>query len=300
MDNNDIANKTIRNLLPANSNAKILDPNNLDIELRDLVQDVKEKRDDVKNYMIVDARNADPKAYQDSIMSGYQDVLNLANTNIIAPQEDNLGVGPMALFTIDPEDKSKLGVDANKSARVYGDPYFQGFEGESYFITGDRGHAYNLISDKNLTVNGRFDRGGAVTYLTEMGFKIGNDEVSYGVNGVPMLNGKPMTAGESDKLPRADVSWDGANLNVNTREYSMMVHTMGGAYLDFQVSTKEKGVFADGVMPTGLVGITADGNNQTRPSSGGYNETGVIQGNYQDYEVANIFADSPKKPHTEA
>ncbi len=305
MSDNKITDKMVNDLLPKNTNAKIYDQDHLDADLKKLVADLKEKNgNSIENFLIVDARDVAPGALKNKVPN-YREYLDLPNVNIIKPKDSQAGFAPLGIAYVTSEDStttptiSDKPIDANKSGRMWGDPHFVGFEGEHYDISGDTGHMYNLIEDSGIAVNGKFSHGGrAVTVMTEIGFKVGSDEIGYQVNGAPTINGKPMTKGQSEDLMNGKVSWDGEHLRVETSEYSMMVQTRDHRYLNFDVSTKDKGVFSDGIMPSGLLGQTADGDGKTRPSKGGHNGAGVIEGTYKDYEVKDLFS-TPKSSEEE-
>ena len=100
-----------------------------------------------------------------------------------------------------------------------------------------------------------------------------------------------MKEGEEVKLSDGStVKWDGYNLEINTKEYNINIQDRKG-YLDTSFKVNDNGVFSDGVMPGGLLGQTADGNDDRRETTG-LEGKGVIKGTPKDYEVPGLFSNN--------
>ena len=190
----------------------------------------------------------------------------------------------------------EIGVDAGETGSIVGDPHFTGFDGERYDIQGEDGKIYNLLSDKGIQVNGKFSKvNGNTTVVSEMGIKIGSDKIEFkaGKGKGPKINGKEMKKGEMVKLSDGSTAkWDGTNLNISTQEYNINIKD-NGSFLDTNFKITDKGVASDCVMPHGLLGQTADGNDDTRKTTGTEGK-GVIEGSVKDYEVKDLFSDDFK------
>ena len=263
----------------------------VDEDLRFLVQDVKEK---YGNVAIVDARFT-PTFGANNIINGPGGNISISGVN--ASLIPSSGGVPSAIYVLeaeppDPKEASRPVIDGNRSAMIYGDPLFVGFEGngENFFINGQIGKSYDLLSDKGLQVNGTFVRsGGTVTYLGDVGVDIRRNKIQYFVNGdPPTINGRNLNPGETIKMTNDSVSWDGYTMIVTTKEYVFKIskHRL-------EVTTTAGGVFKDGVMPHGLLGQTADEDTNVRRAND-YQGSGAIDGNYADYEVSSIFSTNDK------
>lgn len=199
-----------------------------------------------------------------------------------------------------PEPASCNQVVATKDgARIWGDPHFVGADGGKYDIHGEPGKIYNILSDQGIQVNAKFDNKGAkdgATYLYETGFTLNGNQVYFDKSGQLEINGQEV--GDGSYLGGAVVK-EGNKLTVTTPEYEIGVDAKGNR-LDMELSSKN--VNADGVMPHGLWGQTADGDGIARNGDKGKSAQGggaieglngmTEKGNktaYKHYETNGLF-----------
>ncbi|WP_303674398.1 hypothetical protein [Vampirovibrio chlorellavorus] len=188
----------------------------------------------------------------------------------------------------------------------WGDPHFVGFGGEQYDVMGKPGETYNIVSDKNFQYNARFEAWGKPdangvqpTIIGGAGLTVGNSQVALDRSGKPpTVNGQAMEPNKQYALDgQGQASWNGTVLTVQSAEYTTTLQVKQhptGNYIDSDVKLGQ-GVnpLADGVVPHGLLGQTADGVAGQRK---GVNNTGdlkqggtVIDGVVTDYVVRDLF-----------
>ncbi len=186
---------------------------------------------------------------------------------------------------------------------VWGDPHFVGAHGEKYDVQGQAGHYYNLLSDKNLQVNAKFDTyAGDMNMISEMGFTAGMDQVVIAKDGQLSVNGESFK--DDGSYANGLVTKKGNAITVKTAEYT--VDVTAGSYLD--ANFKGTNVNKDGVMPDGIWGTTLDGKATALTSGGMFGtEGGSMQGGgvlarldgtrteasdtttFKDYEAASLL-----------
>jgi hypothetical protein len=185
----------------------------------------------------------------------------------------------------------------------WGDPHFVGADGEKYDVQGEAGKAYNLLSDKGMQVNAMFATyAGNMNVMSRIGVTADGNQIEIGTNASLAINGETISQ-DGDYLGGM-VSRASGKVTVKTDDYT--VQTSGSAYLD--VTFSGRNVQADGVMPTGIWGVTLDGDGKPRLSGGVYGtEGGSMQGGgvlekadgsitdkgdvetYREYEVKDIM-----------
>ncbi|WP_020560095.1 hypothetical protein [Thiofilum flexile] len=180
-------------------------------------------------------------------------------------------------------------VAINNGAQVFGDPHFRGAEGDTYDVKGDDNKVYNLLSDKGVQLNSTFKG----NFMQDYGLTVGENQISFNKAGKLMINGQEQKDGTYlDGM----VEKKGKTVKVKAGEYDLTLMTKGN-YMD--VAFASKNVAADGVMPHGLWGQTADGDGKKRVGKGN-DGTGAIERldgsmaqkgdkTYQLYEVKDIF-----------
>lgn len=152
--------------------------------------------------------------------------------------------------------------------RIWGDPHFEDPDGGKFDVQGQAGKTYNLLSDKNFQMNGRFDKwgGGGATVVGEVGISAGGDKVTVQADGDVMVNGRQLKDGEKVALANGgSVEKNGDKATVKIGEYEVKFDaekSPNGDYLNMDVITKNAN--ADGVKPHGLLGQTFDGDGKAR------------------------------------
>jgi len=136
-------------------------------------------------------------------------------------------------------------------AKIWGDPHFVGADGGKYDIHGEAGKTYNILSDKGIQMNAKFDNKESTdgaTYIYETGFTLDGNQVYYDKDGNLKINGE--SVGDGSHLGGAVVK-EGNKLTVNSAEYKIELEAKGNS-MDLKLSGDN--VNADGVMPHGLWG----------------------------------------------
>ncbi|MCE3235732.1 MAG: hypothetical protein K0Q50_1912 [Vampirovibrio sp.] len=190
-------------------------------------------------------------------------------------------------------------VAANSHARMWGDPHIDDADGGKYEFQ-ETGF-YNILEDKGLTINGSLNKSkdGKSTYLTEAGLMVEGNKLHIGVDGSMTYgpNGDTLNLkdGESQKLGQnSNVTRQGNIIRLNTPEYNVEFLTNqndnGNQHLDVDIYSKENGVNADGILPTGLLGETFDEDSIAQDK---------IRLKASAYQRENLFeteqSDTPKK-----
>lgn len=151
-------------------------------------------------------------------------------------------------------------------SRVWGDPHFVGAEGGKYDVQGEDGKIYNMLSDQGVQINGRFgaykDKG--ATVIKEVGITHGNDFVTVGLKGALNINGEEITK-DGTYLDGA-ITKKGNVINFKSDEYDIDVKT-NNSHINMDFGSGN--VVADGVLPHGLWGQTADGDGEARSGDRG-------------------------------
>ncbi|MGL4728534.1 MAG: hypothetical protein ACRCWO_07240 [Bosea sp. (in: a-proteobacteria)] len=193
--------------------------------------------------------------------------------------------------------------DVSGNGQGWGDPHFVGADGEKYDVQGEAGKTYNLLSDRGFQVNADFSTyAGNMNVMTKLGVTAKGNQIEIGTNAALTINGQ--TYEQDGAYLDGMVTRNGGKVTVKTDEYT--VAASGGSYLD--VTFSGQNVQRDGVMPTGIWGVTLDGDGKPRLSGGAYGtEGGSMQGGgvlekadgsisdkddvstYKEYEVTNLM-----------
>jgi len=183
--------------------------------------------------------------------------------------------------------------------KVWGDPRYQGADGEVYDVHGEPGKIYNLLSDSGLQVNTQYKAWGAgVTVQDKIGITYAGHQIEFAQGGKVRIDGEEVKDGS---YLNGIVTRAGNKIDIETGEYKLSVADSDGHHgLTFTAASKNAA--ADGVMPHGLWGQTADGDGQPRKGEIGAHVQGggVIEGAngitekgdkeaYKLYEVNNLF-----------
>lgn len=192
-------------------------------------------------------------------------------------------------------------VAANETGKIWGDPHFVGGDGDIFDVQGVPGKTYNLLSDKNLSYNGKFESwgGGGATVVGESAINVGSEYsgahsvISFNKSGVAKVNGQELKDGQTVQLADGGTATKKGNvLTVTTAEgYTIIQTAMAGGYINSEVKTSSRGVNADGVMPGGLLGQTFDADSIAKrgKTGAGAQGEGAIAGKVSDYET-NLYA----------
>ena len=197
------------------------------------------------------------------------------------------------------------------TGRIWGDPHFIGQDGGKYDVQGEAGKSYNLLSDKDFQMNGRFDQyknTDGLTVVGQVGIAAGSDQIEVNKTGEVLVNGQELKAG--DKVQLEDGGYVeyhayGGGVTVESGEWKTDIDFQNKgsgptAHLNIDVSTDN--AVADGVKPHGLLGQTFDADDDARNGDKGKGTQGGgaiedANGNITDrgdreaielYEVDNV------------
>ncbi len=185
--------------------------------------------------------------------------------------------------------------------RVWGDPHFVGAEGGKYDVMGEHGKIYNILSDKGIQFNAQFAEYKGqenATIMSNAGLTLGEDQVAYGIDGKLLINGEEMT--EDGSFLEGQVVKTGSTITIKSAEWDLRLENTDN-HLNYDF--KSGNAAADGVLPHGLFGQSADGDGQARNGDEGKGAQGggaieTIDGTisekgdketYKAYEVTSLF-----------
>ena len=165
-------------------------------------------------------------------------------------------------------------VATGQRSGYWGDPHVLDAESaNNHFIVTGPG-TYNLLKDKNIALSAehkKYDRW-AIEVTNQIDLALGSSNVVFNAYGTPTLNGQALEQGKLMTLSDgSSVNWNGTTLsvkNANFGEYNLDVtrQQAGGGvnYLDTWINSTDKGVFSDGILPTGILGEGFDMDNLVR------------------------------------
>lgn len=156
------------------------------------------------------------------------------------------------------------------SGRIWGDPHFIGQDGGKYDVQGEAGKTYNLLSDKDFQMNGRFDQWGdddGATVVGEVGITTGaDDQIKVSKDGSVVVNGRELQEGDTVELQDGgSVSYEDGHVAIDSGEWQTEIEFSGSgdkAHLNIDVSTEN--AVSDGVKPHGLLGQSFDADDDAR------------------------------------
>lgn len=169
---------------------------------------------------------------------------------------------------------------------VTGDPHFLGADGEKYDIKGQAGKTYNLIADKDMSVNARFDKYGdkGATVMDALGFNFGKDKLALDVkDGKTTLRYNGADIDTSKNWNHDGYSWDANKKQFNVKKtvdkesWDLTTNVKGkgkDTYLDLYIN-KDSKVDKNDTKTTGLWGDSISGKKEDVNKNGG---AGVITG----------------------
>ncbi|OED37129.1 hypothetical protein AB833_24565 [Chromatiales bacterium (ex Bugula neritina AB1)] len=152
-----------------------------------------------------------------------------------------------------------VGVD---NCRVWGDPHFVGADGGKYDVQGEAGKTYNILSDQGLQFNALFESWGSkegATVMSDAGLTVNGNQLHFDKAGTLTVNGEKL--GDGSHFGGGVVK-DGDTVKITTGEYQVELKAVDGKYLNYDF--KSDNVNADGIMPHGLWGQSADGDGEAR------------------------------------
>lgn len=195
-------------------------------------------------------------------------------------------------------------IGVNSGSTIWGDPHFVGADGEKYDIKGEAGKTYNILSDKNLQLNAAFRaKESDQTLMGSIGATIKNEQGTHNIKftekGELSINNKVLKDG-TYQLGSSSVKKQGTDLTIKTPEYEITSGLKSG---ELALNFKSSNVAADGIMPHGFWGQTADGDGKKRDGEEGSKAQGggVLQkldgsiaakgdtSTYKFYEVKDLF-----------
>ncbi len=231
--------------------------------------------------------NADTIDSDVNVTTGMTDVITLGEN------EQNLTV-----------DAGLLGPIVHADGTIWGDPHFVGADGGKFDVHGEHGKYYNILSDSGLQVNARFGNWGnnGATIMSEFGLVVDGEEIAFNRAGQLYIDGE--TTSKDGSYLDGSVVKKGNSVTVSTDEYDITMYIKSGSigtYLNFDFASDN--VAADGVLPHGIWGQTADGdgiarNGDTGASAQGGGAIEDADGNitargdkqaYKIYEVDGLF-----------
>ncbi len=165
-------------------------------------------------------------------------------------------------------------VATGQRSGYWGDPHVLDAESaNNHFIVTGPG-TYNLLKDKNIALSAEHKKydNWAIEVTNQIDLALGSSNVVFNAYGTPTLNGQALEQGKLMTLPDgSSVNWNGTILsvkNANFGEYNLDVtrQQAGGGvnYLDTWINSTDKGVFSDGILPTGILGEGFDMDNIVR------------------------------------
>jgi hypothetical protein len=174
----------------------------------------------------------------------------------------------------------------NQNSSYWGDPHVADADrpnqdlktAVNFNVYGDG--IFNLLKDKNIALSAEHKKydNWKIEVTNQVNLALGNSNVVFNAYGVPTLNGKALEQGKLMTLPDgSSVNWTGTKLivrNANYGEYNLDIQQVTAGkknpdgtnikYLNTYVNTTDKGVFSDGILPTGILGEGFDMDNLVR------------------------------------
>lgn len=189
-------------------------------------------------------------------------------------------------------------------ARIWGDPHFIGADGDKFDVQGEAGKIYNLLSDENFQLNGKFEAFGkdGATVVGNAAINADGNFINVDKKGETYVNGLKLQDGQKvDLFGGGTVEKKGDHVIVNKGEWKVDFEA-NGQYLNMDIETKN--AIADGVKPQGLIGETFDGDGKALTGDAGTGAQGGgaikdIHGNVtkagdkdavKSYEVNSLYS----------
>ena len=159
-------------------------------------------------------------------------------------------------------------------ARIWGDPHFIGADGDMFDVQGKAGKIYNLLSDQNFQLNGKFEAygTGGATVVGKAAINADGNFITVDKTGETFVNGQKLEDGKKVNLfGGGTAEKKGDHVIVNKGEWKVDFEA-NGQYLNMDIETKN--AIADGVKPQGLIGQTFDGDGKALMGDAGVGAQG--------------------------
>lgn len=155
------------------------------------------------------------------------------------------------------------------TARIWGDPHFIGADGDKFDVQGQAGKIYNLLSDQNFQLNGRFDSWGdkGATVVGKAAINADGNFITVDKSGEAFVNGLKLKDGQKVELFGGGYAEKKGNVVVVEKgEWNVNFQTHGD-HINMDIKTNN--AIADGVKPQGLIGQTFDGDGKALTGDAG-------------------------------
>jgi hypothetical protein len=216
---------------------------------------------------------------------GDYDTTTVENDETETPSPRNNDVNDLLEFLdfIPPAERFRVIADLQHSA-YFGDPHVADADRtqqnnrrhHNFIVTGPG--TYNLLKDRGIELNATHKKYDAwrIEVTDKVALNLSDVRLSLNSNGQLLVNGEAFT-GTRTFENGTKLSFNGTRLTVNTGtggEYDLAFNivTTGQRnpdgtpvrYLDTDITSRERGVFSDGEMPTGILGEGFDDDGQVR------------------------------------
>jgi|GEM_PF-6070551 len=172
-----------------------------------------------------------------------------------------------------PPHRPPVVIAEHQKAGIWGDPHVLNPDDKAAIANGTRTFdsydvgSFNILSDKGIKLDADFiQRRGTVTEVGDVRFQIGNAELTIEDKYNVRLNGKALTHDGVYQIDEHNkVIKTGKKYDVQSPEYNITFDVIDGfdnnTFLGMWIHTGAQGVYADGMMPTGMLGDFFDADN---------------------------------------
>jgi len=192
---------------------------------------------------------------------------------------------------------------------ILGDPHLTSFRGEKFDFHGEPSKFYNLYSDRYIQVNSLFSRWDANDFTTmqKIGITFGNLKIKIdAVTQTVSINDVYFDSNCEfmkfvDEVPEKYESMKTElgfgtfikGVIINLFNYEFFINFASDENIDNPVYCNMKMSINNKIKAHGVIGQTSMYEGELRTSTG-RNGEGIVEGNYWDYEVSNLFANDFK------
>jgi hypothetical protein len=211
--------------------------------------------------------------------------------------------------TLAPKNTVAGSVASNQNSSIWGDPHIADADRANQdnlrttsFNIGEEGD-FNLLKDKNTSLTGTFEKfkNWGLSVTTKTNLDLGADHLTIDA-GVAKVNGTVLKDGDVVSLTDGTkITLKANQISVKTPESSEYDFNFGLAktteketdkpinYINTDVFSKSQGVFADGQMPTGILGEGFDAD---------FTERKALKNPIDSYRITNILPIDEPVPTT--